>query len=99
MTDDHGKTLAVGSVGEVCVLGPDFTKGYLDIPNVDGSTFHLTGHLRTADQEHVDEDGYLFLTGRIEELINKGGEKLSPVEIDNIFAQHQGVLEAVCFAI
>ena len=99
ITDDHGKTLPVGSVGEVCVLGPNVTKGYLGIPNVNGSTFHQTGHLRTGDQGYIDKDGYLFLTGRIKELINKGGEKISPVEIDNVFAQHQAVLKAVGFAI
>ena len=99
ITDDHGKTLPAGSVGEVCVLGPNVTKGYLGIPNVNGSTFHQTGHLRTGDQGYIDEEGYLFLAGRIKELINKGGEKISPVEIDNVFAQHPGVMEAVGFAI
>lgn len=97
--DDDGNKLPPGSIGEVCVLGPNVTKGYLGISNADGSTFHKTGHLRTGDQGYVDGEGYLFLTGRIKELINKGGEKISPVEIDNIFAQHPSVLEAVSFAI
>lgn len=99
ITDDDGKRLAPGSIGEVCVLGPNVTKGYLGISNASGSTFHKTGHLRTGDQGYVDDEGYLFLTGRIKELINKGGEKISPVEIDNVFAQHPSVLEAVTFAI
>lgn len=99
ITDDDGNRLPAGSIGEVCVLGPNITRGYLGISNADGSVFHKTGHLRTGDQGYVDEEGYLFLTGRIKELINKGGEKFSPVEIDNIFAQHPSVLEAVSFAI
>lgn len=97
ITDDHGSVLPQGQIGEVCVLGSNVTRGYLGegIP----SPFTKAGYLRTGDQGYIDQDGYLTLTGRIKELINKGGEKISPVEIDNLFAQHPKVAEAVSFAI
>ncbi len=97
--DDEGNTLAQGRIGEVCVKGSNVTPGYLGDPNVVPSPFAQNGYLRTGDQGYLDEEGYLFLTGRIKELINKGGEKISPIEIDNMLAQHPSVLEAVSFAI
>ena len=97
--DDEGKELPSGSIGEVCIQGLNVTKGYLGDPKVTGNPFHQSGHFRTGDQGYLDPEGYLFLTGRIKELINKGGEKISPVEIDNLFAQHPTVLEAVTFAV
>jgi oxalate---CoA ligase len=97
--DDEGHSLPRGQVGEVCVLGENVTSGYLGDPNVVASPFTKSGYLRTGDQGYLDQDGYLFLTGRIKELINKGGEKISPIEIDNIFLQHPKVQEAVSFAI
>lgn len=97
--DDDGQELPSGSIGEVCIQGPNVSKGYLGDPRVTGNPFHQSGHFRTGDQGYLDKDEYLFLTGRIKELINKGGEKISPVEIDNLFAQHTKVLEAVTFAV
>lgn len=97
--DDQGRTLPQGQIGEVCVYGPNVTSGYLGDPKVVASPFTATGYLRTGDQGYLDADGYLFLTGRIKELINKGGEKISPIEIDNLLAQHPKILEAVSFAI
>jgi acyl-CoA synthetase (AMP-forming)/AMP-acid ligase II len=96
--DEEGNSLPRGQ-GEVCVLGPNVTSGYLGDPNLIASPFTTSGFLRTGDQGYLDEDGYLFLTGRIKELINKGGEKISPVEIDNLLSQHPSVAEAVSFAI
>jgi acyl-CoA synthetase (AMP-forming)/AMP-acid ligase II len=97
--DDEGNSLPQGKIGEVCVLGANVTSGYLGDPKVVASPFTESGYLRTGDQGYLDEEGYLFLTGRIKELINKGGEKISPIEIDNLLAQHPKVLEAVSFAI
>ena len=97
--DDNGQELPSSSIGEVCIQGPNVTKGYLGDPKATGNPFHQNGHFRTGDQGYLDKDGYLFLTGRIKELINKGGEKISPVEIDNLFGQHPKVLEAVTFAV
>lgn len=97
--DDAGNALAQGEIGEVCVLGDNVTPGYLGDPKVVASPFTKSGYLRTGDQGYLDKDGYLFLTGRIKELINKGGEKISPIEIDNTLIQHPKIQEAVSFAI
>ena len=97
--DDDGQELPSGSIGEVCVQGPNITKGYLGNLKATENSFHRNSYFRTGDQGYLDKDEYLFLTGRIKELINKGGEKISPVEIDNLFAQHPKVLEAVTFAV
>ncbi len=99
ITDENGTEVDAGLIGEVCVSGSNVTSGYLtNDPKITASTFTKKGYLRTGDRGYVDHEGYLFLTGRIKELINKGGEKISPVEIDNTFAQHPSVLEAVSFA-
>jgi acyl-CoA synthetase (AMP-forming)/AMP-acid ligase II len=97
--DEEGKHLPQGKIGEVCILGANVTSGYLGDPKVVVSPFTRSGYLRTGDQGYLDEEGYLFLTGRLKELINKGGEKISPIEIDNLLAQHPKILEAVSFAI
>ncbi|OMP83054.1 putative peroxisomal-coenzyme A synthetase [Diplodia seriata] len=101
--DDSGADVAPGVVGEVCVRGENVTGGYI-VPAdmraaVDAATFTADGFLRTGDQGVVDERGYLRLTGRIKELINKGGEKISPIELDNLLLQHPAVGEAVSFAV
>lgn len=75
------------------------TKGYLNNPEANKTSFTKDGFFRTGDQGKQDGDGYVIITGRIKELINKGGEKISPVEIDNVVAQHEAVAEAVSFAI
>ena len=94
--DEAGDSLPCGKIGEVTVKGENTTPGYLgDV----ASPYTATGFLRTGDQGYLDKDGYLFLTGRIKELINKGGEKISPIEIDNVMIQHPKVQEAVSFAI
>ncbi|KAF2790293.1 AMP-binding enzyme [Melanomma pulvis-pyrius CBS 109.77] len=95
--DDEGTALPQGKIGEICIKGPNVTSGY--IGSGIASPFFQTGHFRTGDQGYLDEEGYLFLTGRIKELINKGGEKISPIEIDNTLAQHPFIAEAVSFAI
>ena len=94
--DDACSPLPQGTIGEVCVFGSNVTSGYLG--NAE-SPFTKSGYLRTGDQGYVDAEGYLFLTGRIKELINKGGEKISPIEIDNLLAQHPKIAEAVSFAV
>lgn len=96
IADEAGSPLPQGTIGEVCVFGSNVTSGYLG--NAE-SPFTKAGYLRTGDQGYVDADGYLFLTGRIKELINKGGEKISPIEIDNLLAQHPNIAEAVSFAV
>ncbi|PKS07756.1 hypothetical protein jhhlp_006364 [Lomentospora prolificans] len=97
--DDAGDELRHGKEGEICIRGENVTKGYLNNEAANKSSFTKGGFFRTGDQGLKDEDGYVFITGRIKELINKGGEKISPIELDNVLTQHPAVSEAVSFAI
>ncbi|EEH48416.1 uncharacterized protein PADG_04495 [Paracoccidioides brasiliensis Pb18] len=97
--DQDGNEVPQGSEGEICVRGENVTKGYLNNPAANDSSFTKSGFFRTGDQGKKDKDGYVFITGRIKELINKGGEKISPIELDNIIAHNPNVAEAVSFAI
>ncbi|KAJ2492895.1 hypothetical protein IWW37_001067 [Coemansia sp. RSA 2050] len=96
LDDDGNKT----SLGEVCIRGPNVTPGYLNNAEANDKSFtEKTRWFRTGDQGYIDEDGYLILTGRIKELINRGGEKISPLELDAVLAKCPGVAEAVSFAV
>ncbi len=96
--DASGHLLEPGATGEVVIRGPNVTPGYLDSPQANQSAF-TDGWFRTGDQGWIDEDGYLFLTGRLKELINRGGEKISPREIDEVLLDHPEVKQALSFAI
>ena len=97
--DGEGNEVAQGSEAEICIRGENVTKGYLNNPSANESSFTKGGFFRTGDQGKMDKDGYVIITGRIKELINKGGEKISPIELDNVLARHPAVSEAVSFAI
>ncbi|KAI9712517.1 MAG: hypothetical protein M1812_006826 [Candelaria pacifica] len=97
--DQDGNEVAQGSEAEICIRGENVTNGYLNNPEANKSSFTSRGFFRTGDQGKMGEDGYVFITGRIKELINKGGEKISPIELDNVLAQHPALAEAVSFAI
>jgi acyl-CoA synthetase (AMP-forming)/AMP-acid ligase II len=97
--DAHGRAVPAGAEGEICVRGDNVTAGYLGNEAANRSAFTADGFFRTGDQGRVDGDGYVFITGRIKELINKAGEKISPIELDNLFALHPCVSEAVSFAV
>lgn len=97
--DGAGKEVPQGTAAEICVRGENVTKGYLNNPSANESSFTQDGFFRTGDQGLVDEDGYVIITGRIKELINKGGEKISPIEVDNTLLHHPKVAEAVSFAL
>jgi len=97
--DQSGKEVPQGSEAEICIRGVNVTKGYLNNPEANKTAFTKEGFFRTGDQGRQDADGYVMITGRIKELINKGGEKISPIELDNVLAQHPAVSEAVSFAI
>ena len=97
--DTAGSEVAHGIEAEICVRGENVTKGYLNNPEANRTSFTTEGFFRTGDQGKKDENGYIIITGRIKELINKGGEKISPVELDNVVAQNPSVAEAVCFAL
>ena len=95
----EGGEVASGDEGEVCVRSPGVMTGYLSNPEGNASAFTGDGFFRTGDFGKRDENGYLYLTGRIKEFINKGGEKISPVELDNVIFGHHAVAEVVTFAI
>jgi len=97
--DGQGKEVPQGSEAEICIRGENVTKGYLNNPEANKTAFTANGFFRTGDQGKLDKDGYVIITGRIKELINKGGEKISPIELDNVLACHPAVSEAVSFAI
>lgn len=97
--NEQGEELSQGSEGEICIKGENVTKGYLNNPSANASSYHKNGFFRTGDQGKQDEDGYVIITGRIKELINKGGEKISPIELDNVLTRHPKIGEAVSFAI
>ena len=96
--DDAGKLLATGERGEVVIQGPNVVSGYENNPEANAKSF-TNGWFRTGDQGFLDEDGYLTLTGRLKELINRGGEKIGPREIDEVLLSHPAVAEAVCFGV
>ncbi|TVY57131.1 putative peroxisomal-coenzyme A synthetase [Lachnellula cervina] len=97
--DQSGKEVPQGSEAEICIRGENVTSGYLNNPEANKTSFTSSGFFRTGDQGKMDQDGYVIITGRIKELINKGGEKISPIELDNVLARHPSVSEAVSFAI
>jgi acyl-CoA synthetase (AMP-forming)/AMP-acid ligase II len=96
--DEHGALLAPGLRGEVVIRGPNVIDGYENNPEANATAF-VNGWFRTGDQGVIDEQGYLALTGRLKELINRGGEKISPLEIDDILLRHPAVAEALAFAV
>ncbi|WP_322495278.1 acyl--CoA ligase [Chloroflexus sp.] len=95
--DENGNLLPAGVKGEVVVRGPNVVDGYENNPEANAAAF-VDGWFRTGDQGYLDDDGYLCLTGRIKELINRGGEKISPLEIDDVLLRHPAVAEALAFA-
>jgi acyl-CoA synthetase (AMP-forming)/AMP-acid ligase II len=96
--DKTGNELPAGAVGEVSIKGTNVFAGYEGNAEANAESFSH-GWFRTGDQGHLDAQGYLTLVGRIKELINRGGEKISPREIDEILLTHPSVAEAVCFGI
>jgi acyl-CoA synthetase (AMP-forming)/AMP-acid ligase II len=96
--DEHGARCSPGIVGEVAVRGPNVTRGYHNNPAANAEAF-CAGWFRTGDWGRLSDDGYLTLVGRLKELINRAGEKISPVEIDDALLSHPGVSEAVSFSV
>jgi acyl-CoA synthetase (AMP-forming)/AMP-acid ligase II len=96
--DPEGKHLPRGERGEVVIQGPNVVRGYENNPEANATSF-VDGWFRTGDQGFLDENGYLTLTGRLKEMINRGGEKISPREVDEVLLTHPAVAEAVCFGV
>lgn len=97
--NSDGTPLPQGSEGEICIRGVNVTKGYINNDKANKESFTSDGFFRTGDQGKLDSEGYVQITGRIKELINRGGEKISPIEVDNALAAHPAVSEAVSFAL
>ncbi len=98
VVDDAGGPVPAGAPGQVVIHGPNVIDGYAGNPEANAESF-VDGWFRTGDQGVLDAHGYLSLTGRIKELINRGGEKISPREIDEVLLGHPAVAEAVAFGI
>lgn len=96
--DDKSNLQPAGTTGEVVIRGANVMGGYVDGSDANATAF-TQGWFRTGDQGYLDGDGYLFLAGRIKELINRGGEKISPREIDDVLLAHPAVEQAVAFGV
>ncbi len=94
----NGALLRSGETGEIVIRGANVTKGYENNPQANQDAFS-NGWFRTGDHGKLDDDGYLFITGRIKEVINRGGEKVSPREVDETLMDHPAVRQAVAFAV
>jgi acyl-CoA synthetase (AMP-forming)/AMP-acid ligase II/thioesterase domain-containing protein/acyl carrier protein len=95
---DDGKILGPGELGEIVVKGPGVTPGYIDDPETNRAAF-TDGGFRTGDLGRIDSDGFLTVVGRTKELINRGGEKITPLEIDQALMNHPAVVEAAAFSV
>lgn len=96
--DDGGRLLPAGTTGEIVIRGDNVTRGYLDNPHANAEAY-TDGWFRTGDQGLIDADGYVYLTGRLKEIINRGGEKVSPREVDEALLEHAAVRQAVAFGV
>ncbi len=96
--DKIGNLLPAGEMGEIVIRGPNVTCGYENNPGANEAAF-TNGWFRTGDEGYLDEEGYLFIRGRIKEIINRGGEKISPREVDEVLLHHPAVAQAVTFAL
>ena len=96
--DEAGRLQPPGATGEVVIRGANVTLGYEHSPEANASAFS-DGWFRTGDEGVFDADGYLTITGRLKEIINRGGEKISPREVDEALLAHPAVAQAVAFAV
>ena len=95
---DHAANIVAASgTGEILLRGPGVMSGYAENPEANRDSF-VHGWFRTGDEGNIDPDGYLFITGRIKEIINRGGQKISPREIDDVLGSHPAVAQALAFA-
>jgi len=93
-----GEILPLGKIGEVVIRGPNVFRGYEDNPEANAKSFR-SGWFRTGDTGLMDEEGYLFLRGRIKEMINRGGEKIGPFEVEEALLQHPAIAQAAVFSV
>ncbi|TDI84955.1 MAG: AMP-dependent synthetase [Caldithrix sp.] len=96
--NEAGNLLPPGEIGEIVIRGANVTQGYENNPAANKSAF-TDDWFRTGDQGYLDSDSYLFITGRLKEIINRGGEKISPREVDEVLIDHPAVAQVVTFAV
>lgn len=96
VVDATGKAVATGATGEIVIRGPNVMTEYENNPKANAEAFY-DGWFRTGDQGVMDADGYVSITGRLKEIINRGGEKISPREVDEIIMEHPAVHQCVTF--
>ena len=96
MSDD-GNLLPRGHTGEIVIRGENVTPGYENNDDANREAFS-NGWFRTGDLGTIDDDGYVTISGRLKEIINRGGEKISPREVDEVLLAHPDVQQAVTFA-
>jgi oxalate---CoA ligase len=97
--DNDGHDLPAGQSGAVAIRGETLFSGYLDDPEANAAVFLPGGWFRTGDLGSFDHEGYLYLHGRANELINRGGEKIAPAEVDRVLLSHPAVAEAATFPV
>ncbi len=98
VVDSEGREVPLGSTGEVVIRGRGVTPGYLNNPDGNAEAF-LDGWFRTGDRGLLDGERYLRLEGRLKEMIIRGGENISPYEVEEILLGHPAVVDAVCFGV
>lgn len=96
--DDKDNILPNGEAGEIVIRGENVMKGYENNPDANEKAFS-NGWFKTGDLGYLDEEGYLYISGRLKEIINRGGQKISPREIDDVLLEHPSVLQAVAFSV
>jgi acyl carrier protein len=98
MSETSGQLMHPGEIGEIVIRGANVTAGYRNNPDANAGAF-TDGWFRTGDQGRFDEHGFLFISGRLKEIINRGGEKISPREIDEALLAHPDVFQALAFGV
>jgi acyl-CoA synthetase (AMP-forming)/AMP-acid ligase II len=99
VVDIDGEPLPAGETGEIVIRGDNVMKGYENNDKANAEAFTRQGWFRTGDQGVLSPEGYLSITGRLKEIINRGGEKISPREVDEILMDHPAVSQCVTFAV
>lgn len=94
---ESGELLSIGDIGEIVIRGDNVTSGYENNPKANEENF-TNGWFRTGDQGVIDSEGYVSITGRLKEIINRGGEKISPREVDEVLMDHPAIQQCVTFA-
>ena len=98
IVDPLGNLAPAESEGEIVVRGPSVTAGYLDNPEANDAAFR-GGWFHTGDLGRLDREGFLFITGRLKEMINRGGEKILPQEVDDVLRAHPALADAAAFSV